>query len=310
MGGLVIGVDGGQTSTRVALAGPDGAVLGEGQGGGLIHLSAEGGRERFTAALRDALNGAWRAAGMAPQPVAAIALGLSGVDGGTREAATVRELLGSVVEARAAVVENDGVTALYGAHAGQPGVMVISGTGTIAWGMDASGALARVSGWGWLLGDFGSACSIGRDGLIAALAAYDKAGPATQLVERFLREFGIADLYDAKRLVYAPDFGARGFAALAPVVSGAAVAGDAVAVRVIAGAGRALAESAVAVIQRLAFGAERVPVAPVGGAFEHVYGLRAAFSDELAQRHATAQVSDPQQPPVRGAVLMALNAAR
>ncbi|MBI5878522.1 MAG: N-acetylglucosamine kinase [Chloroflexi bacterium] len=306
MSGLIIGVDGGQTSTRAALADLNGNVVGEGCGGGLIHLAAEGGRERFASALRTALAEAWRAASLAPQPVDAIALGLSGVDGGTAEAVAVREMLPALLEARVVVVENDGVAALYGAHAGQPGVIVISGTGTIAWGMDSRGELACVSGWGWLLGDAGSACTIGRDGLIAALAAYDKAGPATSLVERFLREFAVPDLYDAKRMVYAPDFGARGFAALAPVVSGAAEAGDAVARRVIADAGHALAASALAVINRLQFDDMPVHVAPVGGAFEHVFGLRAVFAGDVCGFEAVrAVVVEPQRSPVIGAVIMA-----
>ena len=68
---LVIGIDGGQTSVKGALATLDGNVLAEGRGAGLLHLAAAGGRARMSDALGEALGMAWGAAGLAPRPVAA-----------------------------------------------------------------------------------------------------------------------------------------------------------------------------------------------------------------------------------------------
>jgi N-acetylglucosamine kinase-like BadF-type ATPase len=309
MAGLVVGVDGGQTSTRAALATVDGDLLGEGVGGGLIHMAAEGGRGQFVKALGEAVAAMWRAANLPPQPVGTIALGLSGVDSGTPEDAEVRGLLPALITARQTIVQNDGVAALYGAHGGQPGVIVISGTGTIAWGMDAGGNLAKASGWGWLLGDAGSACAIGRDGLIAALAAFDGTGPDTALRDLFLAHFNVASLSDAKRLVYASDFGARGFAALAPIVSEAGTSGDVVARSIISDAGLALAASAAAVVRKLHFGGADVRVAPVGGAFEHVAGLTETFAQALTAQNVRTTMVSPQWPPVRGALIIAQRAS-
>lgn len=304
--GFVIGIDGGQTATRCLLATTDGQVLGEGAGGGLIHLAAAGGRERFVASVGEALGAVWLAAGLELQPVAAIALGLTGVEAGTAEDAQVRALLPRVADAARVVVQNDGVAALYGAHGGEPGVVVISGTGTIAWGMDARGTLARAGGWGWLLQDAGSACAIGRDGLVAALAGYDGTAPPTLLTEAFAARLGVASIADTKRIVYAPDFGAAGFAALADVVSQTARQGDVTAARLIAEAGTALARAAIAVLGKLNSGDRTARVAGVGGAFEHVAGLRDVFVAELKRRRREVEVRDPLQPPVRGALLMAL----
>ena len=184
----------------------------------------------------------------------------------------------------------------------------ISGTGSIVCGINARGDLQRAGGWGWLLGDEGSALWIGRRGLMAALRAVDEIGPATALVGRFLSHFEIGDMPAVKPIVYRSDFGAKGFAALAAVVSDAARGGDAVARDVIAAGGAALAELVAAVVRRLGADAA-LPVAPVGGAFEHVHGLRDAFARALAQLAPGCPVVDAQAPPMHGAALMACRAA-
>ena len=306
---LILGVDGGQTSTKCVLMDADGRVLGHGTGAGLIHLAAEGGPERMRQALRGCISSAFADAGIEARPLEAIGLGLSGITSATApEAETVRKLVAETFAPRVVVVENDAYTALLGAHAGGPGVAAISGTGSIVCGINARGDLQRAGGWGWLLGDEGSALWIGRRGLMAALRAVDEIGPATALVGRFLSHFEIGDMPAVKPIVYRSDFGAKGFAALAAVVSDAARDGDAVARDVIAAGGAALAELVAAVVRRLGVDAA-LPVAPVGGAFEHVHGLRDAFARALAQLAPGCPVVDAQAPPMHGAALMACRAA-
>ena len=305
MNKLVFGVDGGQTSTKCVLATTAGQVLARGEGSALIHLASQGGRECFTRALREAMTNAWTVAGLAPRAVEAIGLGLTAVEADTIEATTVRELLPTIVDARAVQVQSDAVAALEGAHLGKPGVIVIAGTGSIALGLDAHGQRTRAGGWGWLLGDEGSAMAIGRHGLAATLEAFDGAAPATRLEDSFARYFGISNMSDLKRVVYAPYFGQRGFASLAPIVSQAAAEGDVVAARIIGEAGCALAKIVAAVIRKLEFDAE-VRVAPIGGAFEHVHGLRESFEAALRPESIAAVIVPPALPPVLGAVILAL----
>ena len=304
---FVLGIDGGQTSTRCVLATTEGDVLGQGVGGGLLHLAAEAGPARFVAALDAAIRAAWVAAGQTPAPVLAVGLGLTGVEADGPEAPLARELVAQLVPGAAIELHNDAYTALVGAHLGQPGVMVIAGTGSIALGQDSAGRIARAGGWGWLLGDEGSALAIGRDGLHAALDAFDGLGPPTPLQESFLRYWGVSQPREVKNHVYAPDFGAAGFAALAPLVSDAARAGDPVAQAVVRQAGQALARLVRAVVARLQFGAGPTPVAPVGGALAHVYRLRREFEAALAGE-PSLQVRDPRLPPVYSALLLALAA--
>jgi glucosamine kinase len=303
---LICGIDGGQTSTRCVLATTESELLGRGTGGPLIHLSAYGAHDRFLASLGQALQEAWTAAGITQRPLAAIVLGATGVVAGSPEASAAAELLSALVQADVVHVCSDSMIALQGAHAGRPGVIVITGTGTIAFGMDSSGRTARAAGWGWLIGDEGSAFAIGRAGLRAACHAHDGTGPATSLSELVVQHFGIVNLHDVKRIISAPDFGAKGFAALAAVVSQAAERGDAVAIEIIREAGLALAQQTAAVVGKLDFGAEPVPVAPLGGAFNHVFGLKQAFVSAMETTSVSAVVTPPRLPAVLGAVLMAL----
>lgn len=308
MSNFVLGVDGGQTSTKCVLTTTDGHVLGLGQGSGLTHFAAEGGREQFVRSLTEAIQSVWGNANLPPQPLAAIGLGLTGVEAQV-EIDIAYELLPQVVIAQVAEVQSDAVTALVGAHLDQPGIMMISGTGMIALGQDRQGHRRRAGGWGWLLGDEGSAQAIGRDGLIAALHAFDGVLPPTTLTDAFLTHFNAQHPLDIKRIVYAPGFGAAGFAGLAAVVSRVAEQGDTTARSVIEQAGRWLAREVAALIQCLDFGDTSIPVAPVGGAFEYVCGLKPAFTEALLGLHPQAYVRDPLLPPMFGAVLLALRKA-
>lgn len=304
---LCFGVDGGQTSTKCALVTADGRVLGYGTGGGLVHLAAADARQRCAEALRQAFAAAWHSAGLAPRPVAAVGLGLTGVEAGTPEAAQARAIVAEVVAADVVEVHSDAYAALIGAHGGQAGIIAISGTGSHILGMDQAGRMARAGGWGWLLGDEGSAMWIGRSGLAAALRAADGVDRPTALEAAMRAHFGIHALRDVKRLVYDPHFGAKEFAGLARLVSQAAAQGDAVASGIIAQAAHDLAAQVMAVHRRLSLPPD-APIAPVGGAYEHVHGLREGFTAALRSASSRASVVAPALPPVLGAALIALRA--
>lgn len=311
MAAYYLGIDGGQTSTTAALVTETGELAGVGRGGNLVHLNAAGGEARFVQAVGEAVAAAWESAslpaGAAPAPFAAAALGLTGVEAGTPEDETVRRLLPGVCRAGQTIVENDAAIALQGAHVGGPGIIVIAGTGSICMGLDAGGRTAVAGGWGWLVGDEGSANGIGRQAVAAAFHSLDGTGPATALERALAAHFKLESLRDLKRLVYAADFGARGFAALAPLVQAAAAEGDAVASGLLAEAGAALARLAATVAGRLEFDGAP-PVAPVGGTFGHLPAVRGAFVEALAGLLPGACVAPPALPPVLGAAILALKA--
>ncbi|HQV70428.1 MAG TPA: BadF/BadG/BcrA/BcrD ATPase family protein [Thermoflexales bacterium] len=305
MTNLIIGVDGGQTSTKCVLVDDRMNVLGYGAGGELRHLVAHGGRERHVSALRACIAQAFAQAGLPIQPVAAIGLGLSGVSGPESPLAEMaREYMPDVIDAKVVVVESDAYTALLGAHGGKPGAIAIAGTGSNAMGINAAGQVKRAGGWGWLLGDEGSAMRIGHDGLVAALQYWDRIGEPTTMLKAFQTHFNAINMRLIVASVYSADFWAKGFATLAEVVSRCATDGDAIARNVIEQNGAELARQVDAVVRQLAHPSP-LPVSPMGGAFEHVFGLRAAFDGALVRLGSPCVVTPPQAPPMFGAAILA-----
>ena len=126
---LFLGVDGGQSSTTALVGDETGRVLGMGRGGPCNHVGKAEGREKF---LR-AVGGCLRAAGFENAEFEAVCLGFSG--GAADKNSYIREL----IKAKHYVVTHDAFIALAGATAGEPGVIAIAGTGSIAFGRNQRG---------------------------------------------------------------------------------------------------------------------------------------------------------------------------
>ena len=121
---------------------------------------------------------------------AAICLGIAGVDR-PNDAAVVRGIMKRIGFKARVLIVNDALIALETGAPGQPGVVIISGTGSIAYGRNAAGEAARSGGWGYVLGDEGSGYWIGRAALRAVLREADHRGPATALTPMLLDHFGV-----------------------------------------------------------------------------------------------------------------------
>ncbi|PJF35346.1 MAG: hypothetical protein CUN49_11015 [Candidatus Thermofonsia Clade 1 bacterium] len=304
----VLGIDGGQTSTKCILLTLEGHTLGTGNGGGLLHLAAESGVTRLRSSLQEAIKAAFEAASLPVQPVCAIGLGLTGVENAeSPEAELARAVVRELVPAERIWIENDGVAALLGAHLGAAGAVVISGTGSILVGLRQDGRLVRIGGWGWLVGDEGSAVWFGMAAARAVFHALDGIGAPTALTTLLRMHFGVDDVRSLKRLLYAADFGARGFAALAPLVGRAAAEADDVAQSILAEGASALAQAAQALYKAMDFAEQPLPLALIGGAWEHVPGLRQSFEKALGQ--LSVQLRAPALAPIYGAALGAIRAS-
>jgi glucosamine kinase len=310
--GLIAGFDAGQTHTSCRLATTDGRILAEGEGPGVSHLATEGGASRFQAALRLSLaNTRSRLADPWQQePLNAAAIGASGIEQGSAVQAEGLALAASALGLAPAqlVVTGDERTALRGAFPDGAGIVVISGTGTIAVGRDGKGREHRCAGWGWLLDGAGSAMDIGRDGLSLSLQMADgrlSEGPLRQALWQAL-DVDPADPQAAQRikaLVVEPDFGAAGFARLAPVVAAVAGAGDPEAQAILSRNGEALATSVASVARTL--GLSTPPVAALGGAITHLERLRQAFQASLSRQLPGARLQVPVGDGCSGALAMA-----
>ena len=127
------------------------------------------------------------------------------------------------------VVVNDALIALAAGAGDTPGIVIIAGTGSIAYGRNARRDAARSGGWGHIIGDEGSGYWIGREALSAVVRAVDGRGPSTRLTDDVLEHFAIGDISGLPRIVYDRDLPRLSVAALGPIVQRASTLGDPVA---------------------------------------------------------------------------------
>jgi len=300
---LVMGIDGGQSTTRALIADLEGNLLGLGVGGAANHIHEPGGPERLRQSLQAALNGALQSASLPAGTHFAVAL--CGMTGG---GPLVEEICRQELPAKQVVVTHDTRTALYCITQGAPGAVVIAGTGSVAFGMNPAGETAAVGGWGYLMGDEGSAYWIAVQAINACTRAEDGRIPATWLKRAILEHFGVDSLSALHRLIYSGQLSRADLASAARTVSDAAKLGERVATRILSGAGRELGLMAVVVLRKLRMQYHRVAVGIVGGVAAAPPPLHQAFRERV-YRSTLAQIVRPRFPMVVAAVCMALEQA-
>jgi len=291
---LFLGVDGGQSSTVALIADETGRVLGAGRGGPCNHAAAGEGRQKFARAMAECLQGACAMASLDADAVEfeAACLGFSG--GVTDKEAYSREFIRS----KAFKITHDAEIALTGATGGEPGIIVIAGTGSIAFGKNAEGKTARAGGWGYIFGDEGGAFDIVRCALRVSLAMEEGWGELTDLRGRLLVATGAGSANELMHAWY-NRFNRTEVAKLAPLVDEAARDGDEAAIGILGEAGRALAGLVRHVHRCLFRPGEAVSIAYIGGVFE------SGLVTQVLEREA-GDAGRPRFPPAAGAVLEAL----
>jgi N-acetylglucosamine kinase-like BadF-type ATPase len=300
---LFLGIDGGQSTTTAAIGDESGRILGSGRGGPCNHVSGSEGRQKFFNAVGVCLNLACAEAGLDPSSITfqAVCAGFSGGPGD--KAAYLREF----VRANGYNATTDAVIALSGATAGEPGIICIAGTGSIAYGRNAARKLARVGGWGYIFGDEGGAFDLTRQALRAMLRHEDGWGPDTALHQALLAETGAADANDLMHRFYTTEFPRPAIASLAKVVDQVANTGDAVARNIIVNAAQQLATAVSAVRMQLFERAQPAKVAHIGGVFKSEM-LRERFR-MLVELEDGNTVIAPCHGPAVGALIEAYRSA-
>ena len=294
----VLGVDGGGSGTRCVVIDASGRALSRGIGGPSNPLTA--GFDEAAEAITAAVEAAAERAGV--EAFSAACLGIAGTDRPSGRDALMGML--NIPSGRVRIV-TDAAAALAGATAGGPGVIVISGTGSIALGMNEGGETARAGGWGWRLGDEGSGYYIGSRALISALRAYDGRGRPTLLSKRIAEQLNLGDLSGLIDKVYVEGMGVGEVAALAPLVGEAASEGDEEAESIMREAGEELGAAAIAVMERLGLGGE-VRVAYNGGVFKLGGALLSSFIETVRGARPSSVIGPPRFEADVGAAMLAL----
>jgi len=300
----VLGIDAGGTKTVCLLADARGEILAEARGGG-ANLQSAGELE-----VEKVLYGVMEAA-LARHQVRphAICLGIAGVDRPT-DADAVRAIMKRIGFKSETLVVNDALVALVAGAGEDPGVVLVAGTGSIAYGRSAAGQAARAGGWGYLLGDEGGGFWIGRAALSAAVRQFDGRGPGTMLTGLVLQHLGLSNPAELIHAIYHRDLHRQAIAGLAAVVQQATDAGDAVAREILTRAGAELASAAASVITRLGMRGETFPTILSGGMFRGVPWLACDIQRRLSDVAPRSLVRVLAVEPAVGAVRLALAAAR
>lgn len=299
---LFLGVDGGQSGTTALIGDETGRILGEGEAGPCNHAGALEGRGKLERAVAGSVSAACARAGLDASTVE-FAAACFGMSGGPDDK---QEILAGILRTERLLVTTDAVTALAGATATGQGIIVIAGTGSIAFGRSAEGRTARAGGWGYIFGDEGGAFDIARQALRAALRMEEGWGPPTSLRETLLASTESRDANHALHRFYTDEWPRSRVATLAASVDEAAMNGDGVALEILNGAAMQLAMLAAAVRTQLWKSGEAVEVAYIGGVYQSRMLLERFRM--LVEMESGSHCRAPLYGPAEGALLEAYRA--
>jgi glucosamine kinase len=299
---IVVGVDGGGSKTRVIIADEHGAQLGEvvGPASAVRPGQHEHSAEVIAATLADAL----ASCEMTHVVPKVLCVGVAGAGREPERQALWQALVGREL-AEETVVHPDYAIALDDAFGEGPGVLLISGTGSAAFGRGPSGAIARCGGWGPVFGDEGSGAWVGRRALSVVTGSADGREPETALMGAVLTA---AQVNEPQELVaWAAQATPAILATLAPVVMSVAESGDLRANAIVSLAVEELVLHVRALARQL-FGDERAatPVAFTGGMLTRGTTLRKRLEHRMRSAVPGAQLVSGEVNPARGAVRGAL----
>jgi N-acetylglucosamine kinase len=295
----VLGIDVGGSKTVCLLADELGSILTDVRGPG-ANLQAAGELE-----VEKIVHRVMEEALVNRERPAAVCVGIAGVDRDD-DARVVSSIMHRISHGSRVVVVNDALIALVAAAGESPGIVVVAGTGSIAYGRNARGVAARAGGWGHMIGDEGSGYWIGRQALAAAVREVDGRGPRTALTEDVLAHFGVPDAAGLVSIVYNREVPRANVATLGPIVQRARDRGDAVAAQILEHAADELSLAAASVAARLQMRGEAFPFVLAGSMFRVVPSLGEGLRRRLVEVAPRADVNLLEVEPAQGAVALAL----
>jgi N-acetylglucosamine kinase-like BadF-type ATPase len=301
----VLGIDAGGTKTVCLLADEHGTILSVGRGAGANlqvagELEVEKVLHHVMATALDGRPDVW------PK---AVCLGIAGVDR-EDDARIVSAIMRRISPGSRLLVVNDALVALEAGAPASPGIVIICGTGSIAYGRNADGVAARSGGWGHIIGDEGSGYWIGQQAVQAVMRDADGRGPATALSKQVLAHFDVPNASGLVHVVYGPNSANRSIAMLGPSVQMASESGDEVASAILDRAADELALAAHSVADRLGLQRHTFPFVLAGGVFRVVPALVDRLRVRLLEIAPAATIDLLSEEPARGAVRLALAEAR
>jgi len=299
MTGYVMGIDGGGSTIRVVITTPNLTICGQ-RDGPTANPSITG-RDQAAATIQHAMREALHAAHLMTDQIAAVGSGVAGA-AAHHSADWLRAVVSAILPHARIVPSADFEIAMVGALGKREGVLILAGTGSLAYGVNAAGQTALVGGWGYLLDDAGSGYWIGRAALEAVIRATDGRGPTTPLTTALFGALGLAKPLDLIAWLYHSEtLRTRDIAALTPLVFEQVLNGDTVARAIVSQAAHELVLAAHTVQRRLKM-TDTPDIAIAGGLLTTNNALREAVCTALN----LTTIPQPRHSPVIGAALLAV----
>lgn len=291
----IMGIDGGGTRTSAIVAGVDGRVVCHLSGQSINYNSvgmeaARGNMKQLVHKIREN-HGIYR--------FAAVCIGTSalfqGADDEEKHAFT-----NEIFHTERVILKSDICVALESLLTDGACALAISGTGSMCAVRDDSGNIRHTGGWGYILGDEGSAYHIAISGIKAAIAAYDGTGPATSLQNTVMQHFKIRDMQELVTCFYNPVIAREEVSLFATQVAACAESGDTVALDTVRRSAGLLAKSMLVLLHP--YDGRKLPVGISGGVFENNVPFRHTFAEEINNGFPTALITRLAYPPQVGAL--------
>ncbi len=308
---LLCGIDGGGTTTSVVVCDQSGIIIGSFKAESINHYGVGTARARDVfRSIKDALVAR---AGRLPD---AIFIGSSALEA-EATGAEATEITGGVFGPSRLLLHSDVYIALLGFTQGRSGAILISGTGSMACGLDSKGIYKTSGGWGQTLGDEGSGYHLALMGIQAALRGYDGISGPTELTGAVRQFFGLNRMTGLIDLVYNPPMEKSRIAAFAPEVERIALVGDPIARQILDDEVEWLSKLAVSIVSKCGateiglYGSMLVKSPVIGDRLKHLLknrGIEARFPEFKPEVGALFGAFGLLEIPVTGEVLANLKA--
>ena len=307
MAKYVIGIDGGGTKTRGAIATVNGPVLAEVVVGSTNYNAYP--FETVRANMAELVDSLVRKISTSVDQVVAVVMGLSGCDR-PEDKPVFLKLSAELLPCAKCLPVNDAIVALFGGAGSAHGIQVISGTGSIAYGFDGPDNKMRCGGWGNILGDEGSGWALGLAALRATIQAYDGIAPQTLISDKILENLNLATPPGLLGWLREVNNGNSSVASLSRMVFDAAAEGDEIALNIMRRESLELAKQAAHVGHVMFAGRSDYKVVVGGGNLRGNRMYFDMFNNTLAELLPGIEVVLPAKEPVEGAVLYAQSIAQ
>ncbi|GEK33351.1 N-acetylglucosamine kinase [Kurthia sibirica] len=202
------------------------------------------------------------------------------------------------------IIENDACIALFSGTLGEQGVVQIAGTGSITYGLNQQRESARSGGWGYLFDDEGSGYDIAIQGLRSVVKAYDYRGAPTAITAKILQHFDVESVEEIIDQVYSSEHPRTIIAPLSKYVEEAALAGDAIAQKILENTCQSYL-TAIRACEKQLIWSDNTPITVVlaGGIFTNFQLFARMMEQLISVSHDNYQFIKPQLLPIGGAII-------